>query len=210
METIIKKLRSIRIVPVVAINDSAMAVPLAKALVAGGIPCAEITFRTTEGEAAMRRIAVEVPEILLGAGTVLTIEQVDRAVAAGSQFIVAPGFNPKIVDYCLKKGLRVVPGCSTPSDMEQAIERGLELVKFFPAEQSGGIAFIKAVSGPYPMLTFLPTGGISPGNVMDYLSFDKVVACGGSWMVRPELIDSGQFHTIHGLCAEVVALIKVT
>lgn len=208
MDSMLSKIGQIGIVPVIAISDVEKAVPLAKALAAGGIPCAEITFRTAEGEEAIRRIAREVPEVLVGAGTVLTTEQADRAIDAGARFIVTPGFNPRVVDHCLAKGMPITPGCSTPSDMEQAIERGLEVVKFFPAEQSGGLAYIKAVAAPYSMLRFMPTGGISAKNLKEYLSFNKVLACGGSWMVRKELIDAGRFDEITRLCVEAVAIAK--
>lgn len=205
---IISEIGKIGIVPVIAINDVEKAVPLARALLDGGIPCAEVTFRTAEGEESIRRMSKEVPEVLVGAGTVLTCEQVDRAIEAGAKFIVSPGYNPKVVDYCLKKGITIAPGCATPSDMEKAIEAGLEVVKFFPAEQAGGLPYIKAVSAPYTMLKFMPTGGISAKNLSDYLSFDKVLACGGSWMVKSDLIDSGNFEEIKRLCQDAVQIAK--
>lgn len=204
MHTVLEEISRIGIVPVIAISDVEKAVPLAKALCAGGIPCAEVTFRTAEGEEAMRRIAAEVPEALLGAGTVLTTIQVDRAIAAGAKFIVSPGFNPHVVEYCLEKGMPIVPGCASPSDMEQAMEYGLSTVKFFPAEQAGGLDYIKAVSAPYPGLTFMPTGGIHAGNLAKYLAFEKIVACGGSWMVQKELVSAGRFDEITRLCREAV------
>lgn len=206
MNQVLDQLGKIRIVPVIAIDDPDKAVPLAQAMARGGIPCAEITFRTAQGEEAMRRVAKDVPEVLLGAGTVLTTEQVDRAIEAGAKFVVSPGFNPKVVNYCLAKGMPVTPGCSTPTDMEQAIERGLEVVKFFPAEPAGGLAYIKAVAAPYPMLKFMPTGGIGPGNLKEYLAFEKILACGGSWMVKKELIAENRFDEIERLCAEAAAL----
>lgn len=206
MHPVLVKIGEIGVVPVIAISDVEKAVSLAKALRAGGIPCAEITFRTAEGEEAIRRISKELPDVLVGAGTVLTIDQVDRAADAGAKFIVTPGFNPKVVDHAIAKGIPITPGCSTPSDMEQAIERGLEVVKFFPAEQSGGLQYIKAVAAPYSMLRFMPTGGIGPGNLREYLAFNKVLACGGSWMVKKELIDEGRFDEIERLSAEAVAI----
>ncbi len=204
VHTVLEAISRIGIVPVIAISDVEKAVPLAKALCAGGIPCAEVTFRTAEGEAAMRRIAAEVPEALLGAGTVLTTAQVDRAIAAGAKFVVSPGFNPRVVEYCLNKSVPIVPGCSSPSDMEQAMEYGINTVKFFPAEQAGGLDYIKAVSAPYPGLMFMPTGGIHAGNLAKYLAFEKVVACGGSWMVQKELVSAGRFEEITRLCREAV------
>ena len=194
MNEILKQIGEIGIIPVIAISDAEKAVPLAKALMAGGVPCAEVTFRTAQGEECIRRIAKEVPEILLGAGTVLTIEQVDRAVNAGAKFIVTPGFNPRVVEYCVKQNILIVPGCSTPSDMEAALERGIDTVKFFPAEQAGGLAYIKACAAPYSTLRFVPTGGINAGNLGKYASFKKIAACGGSWMVSKELLDTGNFN----------------
>jgi len=204
MNVILEKLGKIGIVPVIKIDDAEKAVPLAKALLAGGIPCIEITFRTAQGGEAIRRIAAEVPETLVGAGTVLTTEQVDRAVSAGAQFIVSPGFNPKVVAHCQQKGIPVTPGCANPSDIEQALEFGLEAVKFFPAEQAGGLEYIKAVSAPYPGLKFIPTGGINADNIARYIMFNKVLACGGSWMAGSDLINAGEFEKITALSQEAV------
>ncbi|MDR2134972.1 MAG: bifunctional 4-hydroxy-2-oxoglutarate aldolase/2-dehydro-3-deoxy-phosphogluconate aldolase [Treponema sp.] len=204
MHAVIEELGKIGIVPVIKIDDVEKAVPLARALVAGGIPCAEVTFRTAQGEEAMRRISGEVPEILLGAGTVLTTDQVDRAIAAGAKFIVSPGLNPRVVSRCVEKGVPVTPGCSSPSDIERAIEFGLEVVKFFPAEQAGGLEYIKAVSAPYPNIKFMPTGGINAGNIARYISFEKIHACGGSWMVNADLVNSGDFEKITALSREAV------
>ena len=202
MHVVLEELKKIGIIPVIKIDDAAKAVPLAKALIAGGIPCAEVTFRTAQGEEAMRLINREVPGILLGAGTVLSVGQVDKAIAAGAKFIVSPGFNPKVVSYCVEKGIPITPGCSCPSDIEQALEMGLDVVKFFPAEQAGGLEFIKAVSAPYSSMYFIPTGGINAQNIAKYIGFEKVLACGGSWMVNAELINAGEFDRISGLCRE--------
>jgi 2-dehydro-3-deoxyphosphogluconate aldolase/(4S)-4-hydroxy-2-oxoglutarate aldolase len=204
MTSALEVLRSIGIVPVIKIDQAEHAPSLARALVAGGIPCAEITFRTAQAEEAIRLVSAKVPHMLVGAGTVLTCEQVDRAMAAGARFIVSPGFNPAVVSYCVEKGVPIVPGCATPSEMEQAIAAGLSTVKFFPAEQAGGLAYLKAVSAPYSTLTFIPTGGISTSNLNQYLAFDKVLACGGSWMVPPDKIAAGQFEEITALCAAAV------
>lgn len=204
MNTVLKQIEKIGIVPVIKIDDVEKAVPLAKALIAGGIPCAEITFRTAQGEEAIRRVAAEVPDILLGAGTVLTTEQVDRAISAGAKFIVSPGFNPKVVAYCGEKGVPITPGCSNPSDIEKALEFGLDVVKFFPAEQAGGLDYIKAIAAPYTTVKFMPTGGINAGNITKYLAFDKIVACGGSWMVNADMIAAGRFDEITRLCKEAV------
>ena len=148
------------------------------------------------------------PELLVGAGTVLTTEQVDRAVEAGAKFIVSPGLNPKVVKYCVDKGIPVTPGTSNPSDVEQAIELGLEVVKFFPAEQAGGIAMIKAMAAPYTMVKFMPTGGINTKNLADYLSCDKILCCGGSWMVKGDMIKAGEFDKITAMTKEAVAKVK--
>ncbi len=208
MKTTEEHLQTFGVIPVVVLNDEENALPLAKALVEGGLPCAEVTFRTEAAEESIRRISEKYPEMLVGAGTVLTTEQADRAVSAGAKFIVSPGFDPEIVDYCLEKGVPVFPGCVTPTEIAQAVKRGLKVVKFFPAEQFGGVAAIKALSAPYPMITFMPTGGISPKNLESYLSCDKITACGGSWMVKGDLIRAGDFGRICGLTKEAVALVK--
>jgi 2-dehydro-3-deoxyphosphogluconate aldolase/(4S)-4-hydroxy-2-oxoglutarate aldolase len=204
MNAILEEVGKIGIVPVIKIDDAEKAVPLAQALLAGGIPCIELTFRTAQGEEAIRRIAAAMPNMLVGAGTVLTVDQVDRAINAGAKFIVSPGFNPKVVAHCVQKGVPVTPGCATPSDVEQAIEFGLEVVKFFPAEQAGGIDYIKAISAPYPNIKFMPTGGINAANIAKYMSFDKVLACGGSWIATAELINAGGFAKITTLSQEAV------
>jgi 2-dehydro-3-deoxyphosphogluconate aldolase/(4S)-4-hydroxy-2-oxoglutarate aldolase len=204
MHAVLEELGKIGIIPVIKIDDVEKAVPLARALAAGGIPCAELTFRTAQGEEAIRRISKEAPEVLAGAGTVLTTEQVDKAINAGAKFIVSPGLNPKVVSYCIKKGIPVTPGCANPSDIEQALELGLEVVKFFPAEQAGGLEYIKAISAPYPNLKFMPTGGINAANISKYIAFEKILACGGSWMASADLINSGDFDKITALSREAV------
>ena len=202
MHAVLEELRKIGIIPVIKIDDAAKAVPLAKALIAGGIPCAEVTFRTAQAAEAISLINKEVPDILLGAGTVLTTEQADKAIAAGAKFIVTPGFNPKIVSYCIEKKIPITPGCSNPSDIEQALELGLEAVKFFPAEQAGGLEYIKAIAAPYASMYFVPTGGINAQNIAKYIAYEKVLACGGSWMVSADLINAGEFDKISALCRE--------
>ena len=196
------------VVPVVVLNDPAEALPVADALLKGGLPVAEVTFRTAAAEEAIRIIAAERPAILVGAGTVLTIDQVDRAVAAGAKFIVCPGFDPEIVDYCIGKSIPVFPGCTTASEVAWGVKRGLTVLKFFPAEQCGGVATIKALCAAYVGVKFMPTGGIGPKNLKDYLSCDKIVCCGGSWMVKGDLIKAGRFDEIERLSREAVALAK--
>lgn len=201
---LMKSIFEIGIIPVIAIDDPDKAVPLAKALVAGGLPAAEVTFRTADAEESIRRICAEVPQMLVGAGTVLTREQADRAIAAGSQFIVSPGFNPDITRYVLEKGVAMMPGTATPGEMEQAMSMGLNVVKFFPAEQNGGVAKLKALAGPYGGLRWMPTGGVNTKNMMDYLNFDRIIACGGTWMVKKELIENEQWEEITRICKEAV------
>ena len=196
MNAVLEKIEKIGIVPVVVLNDAKDAEPLAKALCNGGLPCAEVTFRTAAAEESIRIMSEKYPEMLVGAGTVLTTEQVDRAVAAGAKFIVSPGLNPKVVQYCLDKNIPVTPGTQTPSEMEQALEMGLDVVKFFPAEPAGGLKMIKAVAAPYTTLKFMPTGGINLENVEEYLKYDRILACGGSWMVKGDLVSAGKFDEI--------------
>ena len=206
MKTFEEQFYDFAVVPVVVLEDAKDAVPLAEALVKGGLPCAEVTFRTDAAEESIRLMCEKYPEMLVGAGTVLTTEQVDRAVAAGAKFIVSPGFDAEIVDYCLKKEISVLPGCITPSEVAQAVKRGLRTVKFFPAEQAGGLPMIKAMAAPYTMLKFMPTGGISTKNLKDYLGFDKIICCGGSWMVKGDLVKAGKFDEIKNLTEEAVKL----
>ena len=208
MNELLTRVQSMGVVPVVVLNDVKDAAPLAKALCDGGLPCAEVTFRTEAAEESIRIMAEQFPEMLIGAGTVLTIEQVDKAVAAGAKFIVSPGFDPEIVDYCLSKDILVLPGCITPSEVAQAVKRGLGVIKFFPAEQFGGVATIKALAAPYTNVKFMPTGGVSAKNLADYLGFKKIVACGGSWMVKGDMIAVGEFDKIKEMTAEAVALVK--
>ncbi len=208
MNPIMKTIQLTGIVPVITIKDAKKSVPLAHALIAGGIPCAEVTFRTSEAAEAIREIAEKVPGILVGAGTVLTKEQVDRAIDAGAKFIVSPGFNPGVVEHCIKKNIPIVPGCCTPTEMEQALERGIQIIKFFPAEQSGGLNFLRAVSSPYSTLHFIPTGGISPTNLGEYISFNRVIACGGSWMVQSDWIDQMDYDRITTECVQAAKIVK--
>ena len=204
MNEVLEKIQKIGIVPVVVLNDAKDAAPLAKALCDGGLPCAEVTFRTDAAEESIRIMAEQFPNMLVGAGTVLTTDQVDRAVAAGAKFIVSPGLNPKIVRYCVEKNIPITPGTTNPSDIEQAIECGLEVVKFFPAEPAGGINMIKAMAAPYTNMKFMPTGGINASNLKSYLDFPKIIACGGSWMVKGDLVAAGKFDEIEKLTREAV------
>ena len=208
MNEVLEKIQKIGIVPVVVLDDAKDAAPLAKALCEGGLPCAEVTFRTAAAEESIRIMAKEFPEMLVGAGTVLTTEQVDRAVAAGASLIVSPGFDPEIVDYCISKNIEVVPGIVTPSELAQAVKRGLTRVKFFPAEAAGGLKMIKAMCAAYTTVRIMPTGGINAKNISEYLECDKIFCCGGSWMVKGDLIKAGEFDKIKDMTAEAVALVK--
>ena len=204
MNKVLEEFSKIGIIPVIALDDAKDAAPLAEALIKGGLPCAEVTFRTAAAEESIRIMASQYPEMLVGAGTVLTTEQVDRAVNAGAKFIVSPGLNPKVVKYCVEKGIPVTPGTTNPSDIEQAIELGLEVVKVFPAEAAGGLSMIKSMAAPYTNMKFMPTGGINASNVCNYLDFKKIIACGGSWMVKKDLISAGEFDKITALTKEAV------
>lgn len=204
MDMILRRIQEIGVIPVIAIENAEQAVPLANALTAGGIPAAEVTFRTSAGEEAIRRIAGNCPEVLVGAGTILNEEQCDRAIAAGARFIVSPGYNEALVTHCRERGLPVIPGCVNASDMTKAVNAGLEAVKFFPAEQSGGLDFLKALASVFPKLRFMPTGGVSAKNLLDYLGFGRVLACGGTWMVKKDLIQNEQWEEITRVSREAV------
>ena len=204
MNEILKQIADIGIIPVIAIDDAEKAVPLAEALIRGGLPAAEVTFRTAAGEEAISRISGQCPDILLGAGTVLNIDQCTRAVAAGAKFIVSPGYNPELVDFCVERGIPVLPGCAGASDMTRAVNAGLRAVKFFPAESSGGVSFLKSLAPVFPQLDFMPTGGVNAKNLMDYLGYDRVFACGGTWMVKKPLIEGCQWDEIALMCRDAV------
>lgn len=206
MKTLEEQFYEYAVVPVVVLDDADDAAPLAEALIKGGLPCAEVTFRTEAAEESIRIMSEKYPEMLVGAGTVLTTEQVDRAVAAGAKFIVSPGFDPEIVDYCMEKNFPVFPGCVSPSEVAQAVKRGLKVVKFFPAEQAGGLAMLKAMAAPYTMLKFMPTGGINTKNLKEYLGFSKILCCGGSWMVKGDMIKNKEFDKITEMTREATEL----
>ncbi|MDD6266013.1 MAG: bifunctional 4-hydroxy-2-oxoglutarate aldolase/2-dehydro-3-deoxy-phosphogluconate aldolase [Clostridia bacterium] len=208
MFSVLDEIGKLGIVPVVVIDDANDAKALANALCEGGLPCAEVTFRTAAAEEALKIISKEFPEMLVGAGTVLTTEQVDKAVNAGAKFIVSPGLNPAVVKYCTDKKIPVIPGICTPSEAELAMSLGLETVKFFPAEQAGGLKMIKAMSAPYSNLKFMPTGGINAENVREYLAFNRILACGGSWMVKGALIKEGKFDEIKKMTKEAVDIVR--
>lgn len=208
MNKVLESLKEIGIVPVVVLDDAKDAAPLAEALIEGGLPCAEVTFRTAAAEESIRIMAEKYPEMLIGAGTVLTIDQVNRAVKAGAKFIVSPGLNPQVVQYCQNIGVPITPGIQTPTEIEQALSLGLDVVKFFPAEPAGGLKMIKAIAAPYTTLTFMPTGGINAQNVKEYLAYNRILACGGSWMVKNDLVKAGDFDKIKEMTKEAAAIVK--
>jgi 2-dehydro-3-deoxyphosphogluconate aldolase/(4S)-4-hydroxy-2-oxoglutarate aldolase len=204
--SVVERFAAMRIVPVIVIDDPADAVPLARALCDGGLPCAEVTLRTPRAMDALRRMTSEVPEMLVGAGTVLSPAHAAEARAAGARFVVAPGFNPAVVEYCQGVGLAVFPGVCTPTEVEMALGAGLSVLKFFPAEAIGGLAFLKAIAAPYPTVSFMPTGGIGPSNLASYLAFPRVIACGGSWMAPNDWIAAKQFDRIRDTTRAAVTI----
>ena len=208
MTEMMLQLKKTGIIPVVVLDDAMDALPLAECLAEGGLPCAEVTFRTDAAEESIRRMVVGCPDLIVGAGTVLTCEQADRAIDAGAKFIVSPGFNPRVTEYVLKKGVPMTPGVCTPTEIEAALQFGLDVLKFFPAEPSGGLKMIKALAAPYVGLQFMPTGGISADNVRDYLKYDRIIACGGSWMVNGKLIRERRFDEILKLVRKAADIVK--
>lgn len=207
-EAVFKRFEEIGIIPVVVLNDVKDALPLGKALMEGGLPAAEVTFRTAAAEESIRIMSENSPDMLVGAGTVLTTEQVDRAVAAGAKFIVSPGLDEEVVRYCLERDIPVCPGTQTASEMMKALKLGLSRVKFFPAENAGGLKMIKAIGAALTALKFMPTGGINAENVKEYLASDKIFCAGGSWMVKGDLIKAGEFDKIRTMTAEAAAIVK--
>ncbi|HCV43350.1 MAG TPA: 2-dehydro-3-deoxyphosphogluconate aldolase [Bacteroidetes bacterium] len=204
MHKVFEEIGLLGIVPVIAIESANDAEPLARALIDGGLPCAEVTFRTKAAKEAMARIAKTYPAMLMGAGTVLNVDQVKAAMESGAKFIVSPGLNPKVVEYCLQNNIPITPGVATPTEIGLAIEMGLDVVKFFPAEASGGLEYLKAVGAPFKGIHFIPTGGIDATNLLTYLKFSRVLACGGSWMVKSDLISNKRFDEIKKLTSEAI------
>lgn len=205
MNQALTRIDALRIVPVVSLEQAADAPALGEALLAGGLPIAEITFRTAAAEASIRALARR-GGLLVGAGTVLNVETAQCAVNAGAHFIVSPGFNPKVVAWCVKAGVPITPGVATPTDIEMALDHGLSVVKFFPAEPLGGLKMLKALAAPYGMMRFIPTGGIDASNLAEYLRFPSVLACGGSWMATRELLAQKRFDQIADLTRQAVAI----
>ncbi len=208
MNEVLMQIRKTGIVPVVVLDDAKDAKGLGQALIDGGLPCAEVTFRTAAAEEAIRIMSKEFPELLVGAGTVLTMDQAKRAVDAGAKFMVSPGFDPQIVDFCLENDITITPGVATPTEIIMAMNTGLNVVKFFPAEPLGGLKMIKAIAAAFPEISFMPTGGISAKNVGEYLAYDRIAACGGSWMVKKDLIRAGKFDEITAMVKEAAGIVR--
>ena len=204
MSDIFTQFRDIGIIPVVAINDAAKAVPLAKALIAGGLPAAEVTFRTAAAEDAIKAIVKACPEMLVGAGTVINVEQAERAKNAGARFIVSPGYKEDVVQYCIDNNVPVMPGVANPSEVEAALAHGLTHIKLFPAEVVGGVKMIDALGGPFPQCTFMPTGGVSTQNLAEYARRKNVLCMGGTWMVKADLINGEKWDEITKICKDAV------
>lgn len=210
MNTVLDKITQLGVVPVVMIDDTTAAAPLGQALIDGGPPCAEITFRTAVAPAVLATMAAQFPSLVLGAGTILSVEQAEMAVKCGARFIVTPGFDDDVVDYCLANDVPIVPGIVTPSELNRALKKGIRTVKFFPAEAAGGVKMLKSLSSPYGDVTFMPTGGVNADNLPDYLAIPAVLACGGSWMVKRTLIADGDFATITRLAREAVTIVQAS
>jgi 2-dehydro-3-deoxyphosphogluconate aldolase/(4S)-4-hydroxy-2-oxoglutarate aldolase len=208
MKNSIETLGELGVVPVVAIEDAKDAVPLGRALIDGGLPCAEITFRTAAAAEAIAELAQNLPQVLLGAGTILSAEQASQAVEAGAKFIVSPGFDPFVVDWCIEHQVPIMPGVATPTEISMALNKGLTILKFFPAEVAGGVKALKAIAGPFVGVKFVPTGGINPANLPDYLALPAVHACGGSWLVKRKLINEGSFDEISRLTKEAIEIVQ--
>ena len=206
MKTLNQRLSEIKVVPVIAIHDANKAAKLAQVLVENGLPCAEVTFRTPAAAQAIRNMRKAYPDMLIGSGTVLTPKQVDESIEAGVDFVVSPGLNPTTVKYCQQRGVPIIPGVNNPSLVEQAMELGLDTLKFFPAEPSGGVNMLKALTAVYPV-NFMPTGGVNPKNVNDYLAIPAVFACGGTWMIPNDLIDNEKWNELAVLVAGVAQVI---
>ncbi len=208
IKAIIERLENCKAIPVISVDKEDQAVPLCNALLKGGIDVAEITFRTSHAEKAIKDVADNLKDVCVGAGTVISVDLAKKAIAAGAQFIVTPGFNTKVVEYCIQQNVPVIPGTANPTDIEMALDHGLNFVKFFPAEAFGGLKTLKAMSAPYSMMKFMPTGGINENNIMDYLNFDKVVACGGTFMIDKNDLANGEYDKIQAKTKEVVQFLN--
>ncbi len=208
MHAVLETIGKTGVVPVVTLRVADEGVPVCRALLDGGIPIAEVTFRTSAGLEAIGRLSRELPELIVGAGTVITREQAAAALKSGAKFVVSPGFNPKVVELCQSAGVPVIPGCSSPTDLTMAVEHGIDVVKFFPADALGGLRTLKALAAPFGGLCFIPTGGVDPANLREYLGFSKVIACGGSWMVKPEVLEARDYAKITSASRNSVGIVR--
>lgn len=208
MKEVLKKVEELKIVPVVVLEDEKDAVPLGRALIRGGLPVAEVTFRTAAAAAAIKAMSEAFPEMLVGAGTVINVKQCKEAVACGAQFIVTPGYSEEVTQYCCENNIPILPGVCTPTELMMVVNHELPVAKFFPAAQFGGLQTIKAMSAPFPQMRFMPTGGVSEANILEYLADDKIIAAGGSWMVKGDLIKAGKFDEIEAMTRSAVDLVK--
>ena len=206
--SVLERIAALGVVPVLEIEDADLVELLAEALLEAGLPCVEVMFRTAAASHALKRLANYAPELLVGAGTVITVEQVDEAILGGAEFIVAPGMTRAVVEHCIATQVTVLPGICTPSEIGDAISCGINVMKFFPAEACGGISYLNAIAAPFRSVQFVPTGGITSATLGEYLKHPQVVACGGSWMVRKELLASKDFATVRRLAAEAVSCAK--
>jgi 2-dehydro-3-deoxyphosphogluconate aldolase/(4S)-4-hydroxy-2-oxoglutarate aldolase len=206
--TVTQQIEQLGVFPIIVIEDAKDALQLGETLLAAGLPCAEVTFRTAAAEEAIRSLAEGFPELLVGAGTVLSVEQAQQAIDAGATFILSPGFNPKVVDFCLSQAVAIYPGIATPTEIEAAMAKGLKVLKFFPAASMGGLQYLKAISAPLSMVRYIPTGGVNLQNLPDYLNFDKVLACAGTWIVKKQWLIDKDFDRIRKEAEDAVALVK--
>lgn len=205
---ILKQIEQLKLLPVIKLDSSENAAPLAEALIEGGLPAAEVTFRTDAAEDSIKIMTQKYPEMLVGAGTITSVQQAEKAVAAGASFLVSAGFNRKVTEYAVENHIPIFPGICTPTELMLLLEYNLPVAKFFPAEQYGGLKTIKALAAPFPNIKFMPTGGINTSNVCEYLACDKIIACGGSWMVKDAFINDHEFDKIRDLTKEAVTLVK--
>ena len=208
MDEFLKQIEALKIVPVVVLEDVKDAIPLGQALRNGGLPAAEVTFRTEAAADCIKAMSEAFPEMNVGAGTVITREQCERAVAAGAKFIVTPGYSEEVTEYCIENEIPILPGICTPTELIKVVNHGLPVAKFFPASNYGGLKTIKALAGPFPKMRFMPTGGVNEGNVQEYLAEPKIIAAGGSWMVKGDLVKAGKFDEIEELTRRAVALVN--
>ena len=206
--TVNERIADLKVIPVIVLNDAANAAPLAEALMKGGLPAAEVTFRTAAAEESIKIMAEKYPDMLVGAGSLTSAEMAKKAVDAGAQFLVSAGFSEGVAKYAVENNIPYYPGICTPTELMKVVEYGLPVAKFFPAGNYGGLKTIKAIAAAFPTMKFMPTGGVNAENILEYLAYDKIIACGGSWMVKDAMISAGEFDKIEALAREAVELVK--